>query len=259
LRTERASLTEVVRLSAALVSLAGLVPGQGVVTSPALSGEEIVAKLAAMDRVRMDRLKDYSSTRYYSLNNERFHTKAEMTAKMRYFRPGRKEFDIDPESGAGVLQQKVFRRMVDAELEASDAKMRLATQLTPANYDFHLEETGSDRGRRAYVFDISPRALNKFSIRGRVWVDAEDFAITRVEGKPAKNPSFWVRSTNFVHIYQKFGDFWLPVSNISQTDVLIFGHTTVEIRYSDYAINQADAKAGELPFSSGDPPNPRQR
>lgn len=245
MRIERASLTEVARLSAALVSLAGLVPGQGILPSPALSGEEIAAKLVVMDRARMDRLKEYTSTRYYSLNNERFHTKAEMKAKMRYFRPGRKEFDLDPESSSGVLQQKVFRRMVDAELEASSGKMRLATQITPANYAFHLEGTSSDRGRRAYVFAISPKALNKFSIRGRVWVDAEDFAITRIEGKPAKNPSFWVRSTNFVHIYQKFGDFWLPVSDISQTDVLIFGHTTVEIRYSDYAINEA-GQAGSL-------------
>jgi outer membrane lipoprotein-sorting protein len=242
LRTERASLTKVARLTAAVILLAGLAaglaPGQGGLPAPVLSGEEIVAKLTAMDRVRMDRLKEYTSTRYYSLSNERFHTKAEMKVKMRYFRAGRKEFDIDPKSGSGAVQQKVFRRMVDAELEASSPKMRPLTLITPANYEFKLEETSADRGRRAYVFGITPKAPNKFSIKGRVWVDAEDFAIMRIEGKPAKNPSFLVRSTNFVHTYQKFGAFWLPVSNISQSDVLIFGHTTVEIRYSDYAIHE---------------------
>jgi outer membrane lipoprotein-sorting protein len=241
LRIERALPIEAARLWASLVVMSGLAPGQGVLPAPALSSVEIVAKLVVMDRNRIDQLKEYTSTRYYSLNNERFHTKAEMTAKMRYFRPGRKEFDIDPESGSGVLQQKVFRRMVDAELEASNAKMRPATQITPANYEFHLEGASSDRGRRAYLFAISPKALNKFSIRGRVWVDAEDFAITRIEGQPAKNPSFWVRTTNFVHTYQKFGTFWLPISDVSQTDVVIFGHTTVEIRYTDYAINEGAA------------------
>ena len=70
-----------------------------------------------------------------------------------------------------------------------------------------------------------------------MWVDAEDFAITRIEGKPAKNPSFWVRSSTFVHTYEKFGSFWLAVSNVSQSDALVFGHTSIEIHYSDYEIN----------------------
>ena len=227
-----------------MVSLAGLAPSQPILPSSAPSAQEILAKLVAMDRVRMNLLKDYASIRYYSLNNERFHTKAEMTAKMRYFHPGRKEFDIDPQSSSGLLQQRVFRRMVDAEVEASNGKIGPATQITPANYVFHLEGTSSDGARQAYVFAISPKAPNKFSIRGRVWVDAEDFAITRIEGKPAKSPSFWVRSTNFVHTYQKFGAFWLPVSNVSHTDVRIFGPTSVEILYSDYTINEGDTKAG---------------
>jgi hypothetical protein len=72
-------------------------------------------------------------------------------------------------------------------------------------------------------------------VKGRVWVDAEDFAMVQIEGKPAKSPSFWIKSTSFVHRYEKCGPFWFPVSNHSTSDARLFGATEVTIEYFDYA------------------------
>ena len=77
----------------------------------------------------------------------------------------------------------------------------------------------------------------QYLFRGRIFVDAEDWAVARIEGTPAQSPSFWVRKTAFVHTYHKYGPFWLAESNQSDTDVLVFGHTQVRIEYSDYHIN----------------------
>ena len=57
--------------------------------------------------------------------------------------------------------------------------------------------------------------------------------IVRMEGEPAKNPSFWIKSVHFVHTYGKHGPFWFPVSDRSVTDVRIFGNTEVNIDYFD--------------------------
>jgi hypothetical protein len=92
-------------------------------------------------------------------------------------------------------------------------------------------------GRPCYLLDAIPRTKNKYLFRGRVWVDAEDAAVTRVEGSPAQSPSFWTASVHFVHQYEKVGPYWLAASNVSQTEVRIFGSTELKVEYSDYVVN----------------------
>ncbi len=89
--------------------------------------------------------------------------------------------------------------------------------------------------RPAYVLEINPKRKDKYLFRGRIWVDAEDYALVRAEGNPAKNPSFWTKSTHFVQIYQKNGSLWFPLSTQSVTEAHIFGTTEVNIDYFDYA------------------------
>ena len=60
-------------------------------------------------------------------------------------------------------------------------------------------------------------------------------ALVRAEGNPAKNPSFWTKSTHFVQIYQKNGPLWFPLSTQSVTEAHVFGTTDVNIEYFDYA------------------------
>jgi len=68
-------------------------------------------------------------------------------------------------------------------------------------------------------------------------VDAEDFAMVRAEGNPAKNPSFWTKSVHFVHTYQKSGAFWFPLATESETEARLFGTTDLTIEYFDYKPN----------------------
>jgi hypothetical protein len=70
-------------------------------------------------------------------------------------------------------------------------------------------------------------------------VNARDFAITRVEGEPAVNPSWWTVKTDFKRSYQKIGDLWLPESNESETKVRVFGTAFLTIEYRDYKITHA--------------------
>ena len=62
----------------------------------------------------------------------------------------------------------------------------------------------------------------------------------RMEGSPAKNPSFWTRKVEFTRRYQKHGPFWLAASIESESELLIAGKSSLKIEYSDYVINQAE-------------------
>lgn len=199
--------------------------------------KQVLDRMAQNDARSTLELQYYTSTRTYHLQNMRFEKTADLSIKLTYRYPGLKEYEVLSESGPGAVRERVLRRMVDSEVETSRDEMRRMNQLTSENYNFRLVRRDQAEGRSAYVLEASPRTKSKFLIRGEVWVDAEDFAVLRITGQPAKNPSFWIRGSRFVYRYAKFGSFWLPVSTDADADALVFGRTEVKIRYLDYRIN----------------------
>ena len=59
------------------------------------------------------------------------------------------------------------------------------------NYNFSFVGREKTPTGFVYILAVEPRTQNKLLYRGRIWVDATDFAVMRIEAEPAKNPSFW--------------------------------------------------------------------
>jgi hypothetical protein len=238
------------RIFLSIQILAGCMPGSELPPAP-LTLEEVLRAMGEHDRLRSSKLTEYSCLRRYTLNNRRFHKTAEITARMTYNSPGRKTFEILTERGPSVIRERVLRRMIDAEKEASSDELRLESQISPRNYDFQLLGADLRHGRNSYVLAVTPKTRSKFLVRGKIWVDAEDFAVVRVEGAPAQNPSAWIRNTAIVQQSKNFAPFWFPLSNHSETDSFLFGRTEVTIEYSDYRITQ-NAPENSQPSGNSD-------
>ena len=216
-------------LICATVPLFGQAPAA---TSP--SADEVMAKVIARDSQRESLGGGYKGSREYVLYNHRMDKRAEMVASVVCDTNGTKHFQVVSEDGWKSANKHVLRKMLDSESETSQPDIRPMTRMVPANYEFHLVGSETLQGRPVYVVDAVPKRSDKYLFRGRVWVDAEDFAVARVEGQPAKNPSFWTRSVHFVQQYHKSGLFWYPAMTTSVTEAHIFGTTDVNIRYFDY-------------------------
>jgi hypothetical protein len=216
---------------------------QGQPPENGLKTSDVVARLTSMDEARLQSLQEYSSVRRYTLENTRFGTAAEMRVRMSYQYPGAKKFEIVSEQGSAIIRKSVLHRLVTTETEASQPQVRAATRITADNYNFSFVEMGAQNGRPCYVLEVKPKAPTKYHFVGRIWVDAEDFAVTRIEGAPAVKPSIWISKTAFVHTYKKVGSFWLPKSNTSESDVRVYGKTVVKVEYGDYQINASNSAA----------------
>jgi outer membrane lipoprotein-sorting protein len=203
------------------------------VTPPA--AEEIVTRMAAHDLARQASIKGYAGMRRYVLENHKFHKRAEMLVQVQGDQDGTKHFEVVSEEGWGGARKHVFHKMLESETETSRPEIRANARLIPENYDFALVGTELVAGRAAYVLETTPKRNEKYLFQGRIWVDAEDYALVRAEGRPAKKPSFWTKSIHFVQIYQKCGSVWFPVSTQSVTEAHLFGTTDVSIEYFDYA------------------------
>jgi len=207
---------------------------------PAITNaDEVIARMFAQDTKREALSHGYAGNRRYIFDNDRLHKHAELLVTVKCNPDGSKHFEVVSEEGWKTANHKILQKMMESEEETSEPLIRPKTRLTPENYSFTMVETETIEGRPTYVIDVQPKREDKYLFEGRIWVDANDYALVRVEGKPAKNPSFWTRSIHFVHQYQKSGEYWFPMATESTTQARFVGETEVTIQYFDYAPNTA--------------------
>jgi hypothetical protein len=203
-----------------------------------LKSEQVVENLVRMNLQRAQALQAYESTRIYRLEYKGFPggRSAEMVVSMKYRAPGTKEFEIVSQSGSKILIDRVFKKLMEGEKDAIDGENQKRIAMNQENYEFAL--LAYDPGPRGgfYVLSVKPRTKNKYLFQGKIWVDDQQFAIARMEGEPAKNPSFWIKGTLIETRYINVNDFWLPAHNHSFTSVRLGGHADFSIEYKDYRI-----------------------
>jgi hypothetical protein len=200
--------------------------------------ETILEGMAAYNRMKAENLRVFAVDRFYSVENKRVNKQSSLKAGMIYVAPEERLFEVRSFSGSSFMRKSILHRIIAAEQEAGREPTRTRVAVSPDNYTFALLREETVKGRRQYVLRASARRKDKLLFNGSLWVDAEDFAITRVVGRPARNPSFWTRQVDFVHEYEKFGPFWLSMRNTAVTKAFIFGRTTTLVEYSNYRINE---------------------
>ena len=209
-----------------------------------LPGDEVAARLMSRNAERARKLLRVDSVREYNLEYTGFPSalSAHMQVKASYTAPGTKEFVVISESGSRLILQRVFHKLLESEQEAgSDAANRDAAALSTANYRFSLLGCETTASRSLYVMRVSALRKTKFLYQGTIWIDSQDFAVTRIEAEPAKNPSFWTLRSQIHHQYQKIGEFYLPALNQTVTNVRLGGKAVLTIRYLDYKLPQQSA------------------
>jgi hypothetical protein len=223
---------------ATLLGATALAPAPSSVTAG-----EIVQRLIEHNQQRKEALRGYTEVRRYTVAYHGIGSlKASMTVEAVYDAPSTKHFVILSQSGSSLLVDHVLKRLLESEQEA--ARDPNEAELTPANYTFVLLGQETIAGDTSYVLHAEPKSNSKFLFRGKIYVDSADYAVTRIDAEPAKNPSFWIRKTEIHHLYAKTGQFWLPEQNHSETSVRLGGTADLTIDYGAYRI--ASEMAGPL-------------
>jgi hypothetical protein len=222
-------------LSTLAIALCVVTISSAQTSDPLPSAEEVVAKMMQFDAQRQSEQTGYTAVRHYAAVNKKRH--AEMLVRVSCDSSGAKQFTIVSEEGSGSIRKHVFQKLLSEETEASRRGTRVSTRLIPDNYQFQMVGLDTLETGPAYVLSVTPKTANKYLIDGKIWVDASDYSIVRIEGQPAKNPSFWVRSVHFVHTYQKVDQFWFASSTHTTSEIRIFGESELTIDNSDYTLN----------------------
>lgn len=214
-------------LTAILVSIAPLWAAE-----PAVSIEKITHSLTE----RSDGPAEYWATRRYLLENKRFHQKAEMVVRVHHRDGEGKQFEILQRTGSPMLQRRVLDKVIEAERELSVPDREAEILITPRNYEFRLAGKEVLDGRLCHVLEIKPRRKGKYWLQGRVWLDAADHSLVRLEGRPTAGFSMWIGRPEIVQQFRLIDGHWLVARSDSQSDSGLFGTSVLTVEHYDYRL-----------------------
>jgi len=204
------------------------------------TADELFSKLLEHNRLRDLRLEQYRAVRTYAAKNSNGKLHAQETVIVSYKAPDTKTFQTTSEEGSWIIRSQVFSRLMESETEAAGGQQHRDSSLKPANYTFCLIGEQDIGPYHCLVVEALPKRQDKYLFEGKIWIDAQDFAVVRIAGRPAKKLSFWINRIDFVRQYQKIGDFWLPCKDETFVDMKVYGKKVLTIDHRDYSINAGE-------------------
>lgn len=180
----------------------------------------IVSKLTQAQLANRERLKAYMLTRTYQVyNGDEQKPKSVITAEVSYVPPQQKDFKVQQSTGG--MAERVVRKALEHEVKMT--KDPKATQIDADNYDFEYQGSQKIWGHDCYVLKLIPKRETKDLLKGTIWVDAQRFLIRRVEGQPAKDPSWWVNDVKVALTFDEVEGMWLQTSTDAHAHVRFAG------------------------------------
>jgi hypothetical protein len=136
-------------------------------------------------------------------------------------------YHVTSEGGSGYIRSRVLRSLLDEEQRLVARNGGSAVALAPDNYQF-TPEGMTEEGLA--VVRIEPLRKAHSLLDGRMFLTL-DGDLLRVEGRLAKNPSFWVTRTTVVRWYRRINGALMPVWVETTAQLRLLGASTLRMTY----------------------------
>jgi len=167
-----------------------------------VTADQVFARMTMRNELRSAALQDYAAVRIYQVVDVTGKVHAEEIGKMEYRAPDKKTFVVTAESGSVLVRRLALKPLIASEIEAAAGKQHHDSSITPSNYTLQLLGEQQVGSYYCYVAQAIPKRRDKYLFEGKIWIDAQDYAVVRIEGHPAKKLSFWIEQADFVREYQ---------------------------------------------------------
>jgi hypothetical protein len=203
---------------------------------PPSDAERIIAGLEATSARDARLVGSFTTSRTFTIVHEG-RTDARVVAAMRFTAPDVKRFTVLESRGSALIRSRVINRMMAAEIEAARAGAHRRVAFTSANYEFTSVRDDGD----AYIITMKPRRRDELLLKGQVWITKDGFHLKRVEGEPAKNPSFWTTHIRFVSDFEPVQGVWLHVRTVARVTIRWRGEYAIRSECGPYQLRLAAA------------------
>jgi hypothetical protein len=151
-----------------------------------------------------------------------------LEAVTEYSQPAGFEYEITAEGGSEYIRDKVLRAVLDGERDVIAQGETARSALAPSNYVF--QANGVDADGLAKVL-LSPKRKERMLVSGTMFLRPGDGELVRLQGRLARNPSFWVKNVDIVRTYERIGVAVVPTSLESRAQLRLLGGATLRMTY----------------------------
>ena len=210
-------------LFATLASSAQVTAPTAEINSPDLN--LVLQRLEDIQHQDPAQARPYEVTREYKVfRGDSTQPTSEVIAQIDFVPPDVKTYKIVQATGKSQ-GEKMVRELLDRETDS--AKKGKSGEISRTNYDFVFLRRENFGVVPEYVLGIIPKRKDKYLLRGQIWVDASTFRIRRIEGVPAKSPSFWLKNIHITLQFAQVGGMWVPVTFDAIATVRLLGQYTL--------------------------------
>jgi len=192
--------------------------------------ERALPQLSALEEIP---LKQYRAYRRMHAKNEKFNHEAWLEAWTELDARGFR-YEIVSERGSEYVRTKVLKTVLAREQELIADGMSKRADLSADNYVF-AEASSHGKGVR-YIL-IKPRREDMLLVDGRMVLNQDGTELLRVEGRLAKNPSFWTSLVNVIRDFAVLDGVRVPVTTESIAKVKFAGLSRMVVEYEYESIN----------------------
>jgi len=208
---------------ATLASSSQVNPSTAEIKSPDLNF--ILQRLEEIQYQNPAQSRPYEVTREYKVfRGQSTQPFSEVMVQLNFVPPDKKTYKIVQARG-NSRGEKMVRELLDRETES--ARKKRSSEISRTNYHFVFLRRENVGDVPAYVLGIVPKRKDKLLLRGQIWLDASTFRIRRIEGTPAKSPSFWLRNIHITLQFAPLGGMWVAVSFDAIATVRFLGQYTL--------------------------------
>jgi hypothetical protein len=143
-------------------------------------------------------------------------------------------YTILREGGSDYIRKEVLRPLLENEEKLFATRDMSRSALTRQNYELGESEEAEPGVVKLLV---KPKRRDISLIDGAAFVTAEEADLLRVEGRLAKNPSFWIKRVDVVRRYDRIGGVRVPIRLDSVAQVRFAGTATLSMTWDYGTIN----------------------
>jgi hypothetical protein len=204
-----------------------------------LEAHGIVEAFAATCARENRMVESFTTSKTYTIVHDG-QTRAEVVAALRYTAPDVKTFAVVESRGSDFLRDRVIRKMMESEVAYAQRGKSSEVAFNESNYEFVGVRDAGD----AFVIETVPRRDDELLFKGRIWITKAGAHLQRIDGEPARTPSFWTRRIHFVSDFAPVNGVWLHVRTVAHVTMRWFGDYVVQSECGPYQMVLATEQAG---------------
>lgn len=189
----------------------------------------------------------YRALRRLEARNDRFKLHGWIEVWTELTPGGQFSYQIVREGGSDYIRGKVLRPLLENEEKLFATRDASRSAVTARNYDLQGLEAAEPGLVKLLV---KPKRREVSLVDGAVFVTEDEADLVRVEGRLAKNPSFWTKRVDVVRHYTRIAGERVPTRLDSVAQVRFAGTSTLSMTWEYESINGVDVAAASAAAST---------